>query len=70
MDTQGSFDNQSTLKEVTNVFALSTLTSSLQIYNIKGNLGQDNLEHLSFFVQHGKLAIKDRNYSKPFQVHV
>ena len=31
MDTQGAFDNQSTVKDCATVFALSTMVSSLQV---------------------------------------
>ena len=66
MDTQGTFDNQSTVHESSTVFALSTLLSSLQIFNIMGNLQNDDLEHLQLFTEYGKMALDDTN-SKPFQ---
>lgn len=31
MDTQGAFDNQSTVKDCATIFALSTMTSSVQV---------------------------------------
>lgn len=31
MDTQGAFDNQSTVKDCATIFALSTMTSSMQV---------------------------------------
>lgn len=31
MDTQGAFDSQSTIKDCATVFALSTMTSSVQV---------------------------------------
>ena len=31
MDTQGAFDNQSTVKDCATIFALSTMTSSIQV---------------------------------------
>ena len=34
MDTQGAFDNQSIVKDSATVFALSTMLSSIQVYNI------------------------------------
>ncbi|XP_043245738.1 atlastin-1-like isoform X1 [Amphibalanus amphitrite] len=66
MDTQGTFDNKSTVHESSTVFALSTLLSSLQIYNITGNLQNDDLEHLQLFTEYGRLALDDTS-SKPFQ---
>lgn len=46
MDTQGAFDCQSTVKDCATVFALSTLLSSVQVYNITANLQEDDLQHL------------------------
>ena len=46
MDTQGAFDSQSTVKDCATVFALSTLLSSVQVYNITANLQEDDLQHL------------------------
>ena len=31
MDTQGAFDNQSTVKDCATIFALSTMVSSVQV---------------------------------------
>ncbi|XP_043240226.1 atlastin-1-like isoform X2 [Amphibalanus amphitrite] len=66
MDTQGTFDNQSTMHESSTVFALSTLLSSVQIFNLMGNLQNDNLEHLQLFTEYGRLALQDAS-STPFQ---
>ena len=33
MDTQGTFDSQSTLRDSATVFALSTMISSIQVWN-------------------------------------
>jgi len=49
MDTQGAFDSMSTIKDCATVFALSTLLSSVQIYNIMSNLQEDDLQHLQVF---------------------
>ena len=46
MDTQGAFDSHSTVKDCATVFALSTLLSSVQVYNITANLQEDDLQHL------------------------
>ncbi|XP_037072065.1 atlastin-1-like [Pollicipes pollicipes] len=66
MDTQGTFDNQSTVHESATVFALSTLLSSLQIFNLMGNVQNDDLEHLQLFTEYGRLAMEDSD-TKPFQ---
>lgn len=34
MDTQGSFDSESTVRQCATIFALSTMTSSVQVYNL------------------------------------
>uniref|UniRef100_A0A8K9V8W5 Atlastin GTPase 1 n=1 Tax=Oncorhynchus mykiss TaxID=8022 RepID=A0A8K9V8W5_ONCMY len=46
MDTQGTFDSQSTLRDSATVFALSTMISSMQVYNISQNVQEDDLQHL------------------------
>ncbi|KAL1446033.1 hypothetical protein MTO96_028940, partial [Rhipicephalus appendiculatus] len=58
MDTQGLFDNNSTTAENAAIFALSVMTSSVQIYNISQNIQEDHLQHLEFFTQYGQLAQK------------
>jgi atlastin len=67
LDTQGAFDSQSTVRDCATVFALSTLLSSIQVYNISTNLQEDNLMHLHFFTEYGRLAL-ERELSSPFQV--
>jgi len=49
MDTQGAFDSMSTVKDCATVFALSTLLSSVQVYNLMSNLQEDDLQHLQVF---------------------
>ncbi|KAK8787066.1 hypothetical protein V5799_023159 [Amblyomma americanum] len=66
MDTQGTFDCKSTTKQSAIVFALSTLISSVQVYNISGNITESDLQQLQFFAEYGRLAQKDGN-EKPFQ---
>ncbi|KAJ0182294.1 hypothetical protein K1T71_001663 [Dendrolimus kikuchii] len=66
MDTQGTFDSQSTVKDCSTIFALSTLLSSVQIYNIVGNIKEYDLQHLELFTRYGILAQDDND--TPFQV--
>ncbi|CAF5195315.1 unnamed protein product, partial [Rotaria magnacalcarata] len=66
MDTQGTFDSNSTVFENAFIFALTLLVSSVTVYNIMHNLQEDNLQHLSFFAEYGVLAIDAYNTS-PFQ---
>lgn len=51
MDTQGTFDSQSTVRDNATVFALSTLISSVQIYNLSQNIEEDDLQHLQVGLQ-------------------
>ncbi|KAI6202096.1 Atlastin-1 family protein [Aphelenchoides besseyi] len=66
MDTQGAFDQQSTVKDCATIFALSTMISSVQIYNLQSNIYEDDLEHLQLFAEYGKLALEEST-GKPFQ---
>ncbi|TMS04869.1 Atlastin-2 [Larimichthys crocea] len=63
VDTQGAFDSQSTIKDCATVFALSTMTSSVQVYNLSQNIQEDDLQHLQNTV---RLAMEEI-YQKPFQ---
>nr|CAD7575275.1 unnamed protein product [Timema californicum] len=46
IDTQGAFDSESTVRDCATVFALSTMVSSVQIYNLLHNIQEDDLQHL------------------------
>ncbi|XP_038152045.1 atlastin-2-like isoform X3 [Cyprinodon tularosa] len=66
VDTQGAFDSQSTIKDSATVFALSTMTSSVQVYNLSNNIQEDDLQHLQLFTEYGRLAMEETK-TKPFQ---
>lgn len=66
MDTQGAFDSFSTVKDCATVFALSTMLSSVQVYNLSQNIQEDDLQHLQLFTEYGRLAMEDSPH-KPFQ---
>lgn len=56
MDTQGAFDNNSTMSDCAGIFALSNLISSVQMYNLMQQLQEDDLQYLEFFTEFGKLV--------------
>ncbi|CAG0891479.1 unnamed protein product [Darwinula stevensoni] len=67
MDTEGTFDCEESLAHSVTVFALSTLLSSVQIYNLKENIHMDDLLHLQvYFTGYGRLCLETSN-DKPFQ---
>ncbi|XP_055135320.2 LOW QUALITY PROTEIN: atlastin-3-like [Symphalangus syndactylus] len=66
MDTQGAFDSQSTVKDCATIFVLSTMTSSVQIYNLSQNIQEDDLQQLQLFTEYGRLVM-DEIFQKPFQ---
>lgn len=66
MDTQGAFDSESTVRDCATVFALSTMLSSVQIYNLLHNIQEDDLQHLQLFTEYGRLALEDSG-NTPFQ---
>ncbi|KOB73820.1 Atlastin-1 [Operophtera brumata] len=66
MDTQGTFDSTSTVRDCSTIFALSTLLSSTQIYNLKDNIKEDDLQNLQLFTDYG--ALMKNQTGKAFQV--
>ena len=66
MDTQGAFDGESSHKDCVTVFALSTMISSIQVYNLMNHIHESDLQHLSLFIEYGKLATSESE-CKPFQ---
>ncbi|XP_073996880.1 atlastin-like [Rhodnius prolixus] len=57
LDTQGTFDSNSTVCDCATIFALSTMVSSVQVYNISQNIQEDDLQHLELFAEYGRLAL-------------
>ncbi|KAH6923351.1 hypothetical protein HPB50_000436 [Hyalomma asiaticum] len=66
MDTQGMYDCESTVQQTANIFALTALTSSVQVYNIWTNIQENDLQYLEFFSEYGRL-VKEQMEGKPFQ---
>ncbi|XP_035449302.2 atlastin isoform X3 [Spodoptera frugiperda] len=66
LDTQGAFDSESTVRDCATIFALSTMVSSVLIYNLSQNIQEDDLQHLQLFTEYGRLALEDSGRT-PFQ---
>ncbi|XP_055296599.1 atlastin-like [Sitodiplosis mosellana] len=66
LDTQGIFDNRSSVKDCITIFALSMMLASVQCYNLMQNVQEDDLQHLELFSEYGKLVLGQSN-EKPFQ---
>jgi atlastin len=67
MDTQGAFDGEHNIGDTATVFALSFLTSSVQIFNLMKQIQEDNLQYLQILVEYGKLMTTESDRHKPFQ---
>eukprot|EP00428_Durinskia_dybowskii_P063906 CAMPEP_0170381498 /NCGR_PEP_ID=MMETSP0117_2-20130122/14444_1 /TAXON_ID=400756 /ORGANISM="Durinskia baltica, Strain CSIRO CS-38" /LENGTH=654 /DNA_ID=CAMNT_0010637079 /DNA_START=66 /DNA_END=2030 /DNA_ORIENTATION=- len=67
MDTQGMFDNETTMTLTAQIFGLSTLVSSFQIYNVDKRIQEDNLQHLALFSEYGRMALSSKDSTPPPQ---
>lgn len=67
MDTQGTFDTKATTKDCVTIFALSTLISSVQVYNLSQNIQENDLQNLQYFTEYALLAQKREGSERPFQ---
>jgi len=47
MDTQGTFDNETIMADWSTMFAMSTLISSVQVYNLSQRIREDDLQNLN-----------------------
>jgi len=56
IDTQGCFDDSTTMRENSMVFALSALLSSVLIYNVMKNITEDVLQFLQCFTGFAQIA--------------
>lgn len=69
MDTQGSFDSNSSVRDCSTIFALSAMLSSVLCYNLMNNIREDDLQYLHLFSEYGKCSLDDSSSGeKPFQV--
>lgn len=68
LDTQGIFDNESTMKDCTAIFSISMMMSSVQCYNIMQKVQENDLQNLHLFTEYGELAMAmNTTNEKPFQ---
>jgi atlastin len=67
MDTQGSFNVQDTLKTNADIFALSTLLSSVQILNTSNQIMETDLQALEMFTSYSRCYDANKEGKKPFQ---
>ena len=76
VDSQGMFDNETTMSLTASIFGLSTLLSSYQIYNVDKRIQEDNLQQLALFSEYARLAVEGTDSAqaingeerpKPFQ---
>jgi len=58
MDTQGMFDNETTMTLTAQIFGLSTMISSFQIYNVDKKIQENNLQDLALFSEYGRAALQ------------
>ena len=61
VDTQGMFDNETTMNLTASIFGLSTLLSSYLIYNVDKRIQEDNLQQLALFSEFAKVAVESDN---------
>lgn len=66
LDTQGIFDNESSMKECTAIFAISMMLSSVQCFNVMMNIQESDLQHLHLFTDYG-VSTMNSSDQKPFQ---
>lgn len=72
MDTQGLFDTLTTSADNSRIFALGTLLSSTQIFNLNGVVQEDQLAYLEAATSFAKFTLEEfvvdtEAYTKPFQ---
>lgn len=66
LDTQGFYDGETGTKDEAAVFALSTLLSSVQLFNISGHIKETDLQYLQMFVDYARESAESGETS--FQV--
>lgn len=57
IDTQGMFDHETSMELTASIFGLSTLLSSLLIYNVDKQVQEDNLQQLALFSEYARMGV-------------
>ncbi len=57
IDTQGMFDNDTSMSLTACIFGLSTLLSSRLVYNVEKRVQEDHLQQLALFTEYGRMAL-------------
>lgn len=69
MDTHGLFDNETTPMNNSRIFALGTLLSSVQVFNIANVIQEDQLQYLQYAIEFANFSFNknETNKEKIFQ---
>lgn len=59
MDTQGIFDNESSIKDCISIFGISMLLSSVHCFNVMRNVDEDKLQFLELCMNYARLSMND-----------
>lgn len=68
MDTQGLFDNQTTIADNSKIFALGTLISSVQILNLFSIIQEDHLQQSSLDFHLTIVLVENRSRVSCFKI--
>lgn len=66
LDTQGIFDTNTSVEECTTIFGLTTMLSSVQLFNVKDQIQEDDLLHLDLFTGYANY-VNEQSNEKAFQ---
>lgn len=66
LDAQGTLDNENHIHDFTSIFALNSMLSSVQCYNLMNSIDEDDLQLLNLFIEYGRQALGNSE-QKPFQ---
>ncbi|KAL7014869.1 hypothetical protein ACKWTF_016158 [Chironomus riparius] len=64
MDTHGLFDNETTPLNNSRIFALGTLLSSIQVFNIANVIQEDQLQYLQYAIEFANFSFSQNESSR------